>query len=199
MGDVTELLRRWRDGDPNALGQITEAIYEELRRIAGHYLRNERPGHTLQATVLVHELYLRLDSVRGIDWETRAQFFSVVATLMRNILVDHARKRSARKRGIRLRRSPEVLGGAGAEQFATNIDVLAVHEALDRMTTGYPDEVRLVELRFFGGLEVAEAARVLGVSLTTAERQWRFAKAWLRDEISGRHERGSAIENPANI
>jgi RNA polymerase sigma-70 factor (ECF subfamily) len=187
MGDLTELLQQWRCGDPNALRKVTEAIYEELRRMAAHYLRNERPCHTLQATVLVHEVYLRLDSVQEIDWKTRSHFFSVVATLMRNILVDHARKRNARKRSAWMRMAPQGLSESWTEQPATDVDVLAVHEALDKMMAQHPNEARLVELRFFGGLDVIEAARIIGTSRSTVERQWRFARAWLRDEISGQH------------
>ena len=187
MGDLTELLQQWRSGDPNALRKVTEAIYEELHRMAAQFLRKERPGHTMQATVLVHEVYLRLDSVQEIDWKTRAHFFSVVATLMRNILVDHARRRNARKRSARMRMASAGLSESWVEQPATDVDVLAVHAALDKMTAQYPNEARLVELRFFGGLEVPEAARILGASRSTVERQWRFARAWLRDEIAGRH------------
>jgi len=177
MGDITELLQRWHNGDPAALNELTNQVYQELRRMAAHYLRTERPNHTMQATALVHEVYLRLDAMQEFDWHTRAQFFSMVATLMRNILVDHARKRNAQKRALPL---DPPSGG----DLATDVDVLAVHLALDKMQAQFPREARVVELRFFGGLDGAEAARVLEVSLSTVERQWRFARAWLRNEIA---------------
>jgi RNA polymerase sigma-70 factor, ECF subfamily len=176
--DITVLLHEWKSGDAAALSRVTDLVYQDLRRLASHYLRKERPDHTLDATELVHEVYLRMQGLQHVDWQTRADFLSMVARLMRNILVDHARRRSAIKR-----RAPEECDFP--EVVASNeIDVIAVHEALERMASEYPRAAQVVELRFFGGLEAAEAAEVLRVSLSSVERDWRFAKAWLRDAIT---------------
>jgi RNA polymerase sigma-70 factor, ECF subfamily len=175
--DITGLLHDWKSGDEAALSRVTDVVYQDLRRLAAHYLRQERPEHTLDATELVHEVYLRMRSLQHVDWQTRVDFLSMVARLMRNILVDHARRRLAMKR-----RAPE--GGEEPSVEATGIDVLAIHEALERMTSEFPRAARVVELRFFGGLEAEEAADVLQVSLSSVERDWRFAKAWLRDAIT---------------
>lgn len=181
MGDITGLLQEWRSGDPGALAKITALIYDDLRRLAAHHLKNERAVQTLGPTALVHEVYLRIQSVRTIDWKTRAQFLSVVAGLMRNVLVDHARKRLA------LKRSGPDLGRPQIDLWleSTVIDVLAVDVALNKLSVEFPRVGRIVELRFFGGLDGPEAAKVLNTSLSTVEREWRFARAWLRDEING--------------
>jgi RNA polymerase sigma-70 factor (ECF subfamily) len=181
MGDITGLLQEWKSGDPAALGRITALIYDDLRRLAAYHLKNERAALTLGPTVLVHEVYLRIQSVRTIDWKTRAQFLSVVAGLMRNVLVDHARKRLALKRASPDVRRPQI----DFRSESTVIDVLAVDEALDKLSAQFPRAGRIVELRFFGGLDGPETAKVLNTSLSTVEREWRFARAWLRDEING--------------
>jgi RNA polymerase sigma factor (TIGR02999 family) len=178
--EITGLLREWRSGDPGALATITAVIYEDLRRLAAHHLKDERPGHTLQATALVHEVFLRIHPMQDVDWQTRAHFLAVITNVMRNILVDHARRRIARKRSV-----PEEGRRNILRPEATDIDIVAIHLALDKMSAHFPRAARVVELRFFGGLDAAEAAEVLEVSLTSVERDWRFARAWLRDEIDG--------------
>ena len=183
--NITSLLLRWRHGDQAALPDITDAVYRELRRLAGAMFRHESEGHTLQPTALVHELYLQLPDMQDFDWKSRAQFFSVAARMMRNILVDHARRRRAAKRG-------------GGEKSITlpdigkafNLDVLAVNDALDRFATEHVRQAQVVELRFFGGLTADESVEVLrqqgtDCSLRTVERDWRFARAWLQDAIAG--------------
>jgi RNA polymerase sigma factor (TIGR02999 family) len=178
---VTYWLQQWRLGDPGALEKITDAVYRDLRRIAGHYLSGERPDHTLEATALVHEMYLQAASIREIDWKARGQFLSMAAQTMRRILIDHARRRRASKR----QHTPE--GDCFSRQcMGFDFDVLAIHEALEKMETSYPRHVRIVELRFFGGLESPEIATALEISLSTVERSWRFAKAWLQNELSAR-------------
>ena len=178
--EITGLLQEWKSGDPGALARITAVIYEDLRRLAAHHLKEERPEHTLQATALVHEVYLRIHPMQDVDWQTRAHFLAVVTNVMRNILVDHARRRIARKRSV-----PEEPCACTLGPDATNIDIVAIHLALDKMSAHFPRAARVVELRFFGGLDAEEAAGVLGVSLSSVERDWRFARAWLRDEIDG--------------
>ena len=179
MMDITGLLQQWKSGDAVALAKVTDLVYDDLRRLAGHYLKEERPGHTLGATALVHEVYLRLQALNEVDWQTRSDFLALVARLMRNILVDHARRRNALKRQAPEPQTSEPLTPGPA------IDVIAIHEALEQMSSKFPRVARVVELRFFGGLEATEAAAALGVSLSSVERDWRFAKAWLRDAIVG--------------
>ena len=178
--EITGLLQEWKSGDPGALARITAVIYEDLRRLAAHHLHGEAPGNTLQATALVHEVYLRIHPMQDVEWQTRAHFLAVVTTVMRNILVDHARRRIARKRCV-----PEERRRAILRQNATDTDVVAIHLALDKLSVPYPRAARVVELRFFGGLDAAEAAGVLGVSMSSVERDWRLAKACLREEIFG--------------
>lgn len=184
-GDITLCLQNWRGGDEHALSQLTAAIYRELRRLAGALFAGESSGHTLQPTALVHELYLQLPGIQHIDWQSRAQFLNVAARMMRNILVDHARKRQAAKRG----------GGAdplivepSIEDRALRADVLIINDALERFGENYPRQSHVVELRFFGGLTVEETAEVLSAtgvecSLRTVERDWTFARAWLQNAI----------------
>ncbi len=174
---VTVWLQLWRDGDDQALQQVTDLVYRDLRRLAAHYLRNESNADTLQPTALVHEAYLHLSSIREIDWKGRGQFISVIAQMMRRILVDHARARKAAKRG------GSRTGELPAEQEGIRIDVLAVDQALDRMSLLYPRSAHVVELRFFGGLEFREISAAMDLSLTTVEREWRFARAWLQDAM----------------
>jgi RNA polymerase sigma factor (TIGR02999 family) len=179
--DVTQMLRAWGRGDEQVLDELIPVVYGELRRQAARYMRRERRGHAMQTTELVHEAYLRLMDQRGLSWQNRAHFFGIAAQLMRRILVDHARMRGAAKRG---RGEVTVALEEGmAVSPARDIDVLALDEALDRLTALDPQQVRVVELRYFGGLNVDETAEVLGVSPRTVKRDWRVAKAWLRQEI----------------
>jgi RNA polymerase sigma factor (TIGR02999 family) len=171
----------WNAGDQQALDRLTPLVYEELRRQAARYLRRERAGHTLQTTALIHEAYLRLVDAKDVHWESRTHFFAIAANLMRRILVDHARRRDADKRGgsqVQVQ-----LDEALAVADATNVDLLAINEALDRLAMIDPQQARVVELRFFGGLSVDEAAAALGVSPKTIKRDWSVARAWLRREI----------------
>ena len=157
---------------------MTRLVYTDLRRLAAHYLRDEAPGHTLQATALVHELYLRISSLQAKDWNGRGHFISVAAQMMRRILVDHARKRQSAKRDHRQ-------GTRVDSANAPVLDVLAVHRALDKLAVEYPRHASIVELRFFGGLDAPEIAQALDLSLRMVERDWHFAKAWLQHEVSG--------------
>lgn len=180
---VTEVLAQWSRGDRSALDRLVPLIYPELRRIAGRQLRHERSDHTLQPTALVHELFLQLVDQRSATWENRTQFFAVAARLMRRILVDHARGREALKRGggaTRLALEPE---GADAMVDPVAAEVLAVDQALGRLAARDPDQARMVELRFFGGLSVEETAHVMERSARTIKREWRIAKAWLYREL----------------
>jgi RNA polymerase sigma factor (TIGR02999 family) len=182
---VTQLLVEWGGGDRAALDRLLPLVFDELRRLAASYLRRERAGHTLQPTALVNEAYLRLVDQEGAQWQNRAHFFGIAANLMRQILVDHARQRSADKRGgSQLRR----LSLTQAERLVKQeeLDVLALNEALERLAEFDPQQARIVELKFFGGLTIEETAEVLGVSHATVEREWKLARAWLRRELSDR-------------
>jgi RNA polymerase sigma factor (TIGR02999 family) len=176
-GSVTQLLLAWREGNRAALEDLIPVVYPELRRIAGRYLRRERVGHTLQPTALVHEAYLKLFDQDRADWQNRAQFFGVAAQLMRRILVDHAREHAAAKRGGGVR--PVTLVDVAGALSPRGINVIALDEALTRLTTLYPEQGRLVELRYFGGLTIEETGEVLGLSPATVKRQWIVARAWL--------------------
>jgi RNA polymerase sigma factor (TIGR02999 family) len=180
---VTQLLVRWREGDQRALDELMPLVYEELRRLAAHYMRGERPGHTLQTSALVNEAYLRLAAHEEIQWQDRAHFFAVAAQAMRRILVDHARRRGNLKRGggaLRVALDEALI--VSAERMA---EVVALDDALARLAEIAPRKSQLVELRFFGGLSIEEAAEVLGVSPGTVMRDWTFVKAWLRREVAG--------------
>jgi RNA polymerase sigma-70 factor (ECF subfamily) len=182
---VTLWLEKHRAGDPRALDTVTDLVYNELRRLAGYYLRTERPDHTLQATALVHEVYLRLSSVTGAEWENKAQFVAMATQMMRRILVDHSRRRKAQKRGNGLRVPMPGIDPAAPEAP----DVEAVDAALDRLRDLHPRKAQVVELRFFGGLNPQEIAQVLQSTGTetsprTVERDWRFARAWLENELA---------------
>lgn len=183
--DVTSLLVRWSEGDQQALEQVLPLVYGELRRIASNQLRRERKDHTLAPTALVNELYLRLVDQRRTSWQNRAHFFGLAAQLMRRILVDYARTRSAGKRGGGVARIPldEVLDGDALPDDSGVADVLAIDDALERLASIDPDQARIVELRFFGGLNVDEIAAVLGRSPRTVKREWRLARAWLYREL----------------
>ena len=175
---ITFWLQQWQGGSEEALDQLTRLVYSDLRRLAQRFLAGENPGNTLQATALVHELYLRLGSVREMDWNGRRQFISVAARMMRRILIDHARKRRAAKREA-------VPAIAFAGPLRTDPDVLDVDCALTKFADEFPRHGRVVELRFFGGLDLPEIARIMDLSLRTVERDWQFSKAWLQNELSG--------------
>ena len=181
---ITQLLEAWSQGRRDALDRLVPLLYEDLRRLAAGYMRHESPGHSLQPTALVHEAYVRLIDQRQVHWRNRAHFFGVAAGLMRRILVDHARTRRADKRGGGWDRvtlvEDQVAGGA------QEIDLLALHEALERLAALDPRQERIVELRYFGGLTIEEAAEVVGISEATVVRDWTIAKAWLRADLSAR-------------
>lgn len=175
---VTFWLQQWQTGSEDALDQVTRLVYQDLRRLAQSYLRDESQAHTLQATALVHEFYLRLSSVKEIDWKGRGQFIAVAAQVMRRILIDHARMRRAAKRDS-AREQPSAPGASPSDP-----DVLDVDRALDRLAAIYPRHAKVVELRFFGGLDAPEIAQIMDLSLRTVERDWHFSKAWLQNELS---------------
>lgn len=180
--EITQLLVSWSNGDQAAATKLMPLVYNELRRLAKSYLRRERLNHTLQPTELVHEAYLRLVDQQSVSWQNRAQFFGMAATLMRHILVDHARERRAAKR----QGKDYALSLSQADRFSRQPDVnlLALDDALKDLAAIKPQHSRIVELRFFGGLTIEETAAVLGISHATVEREWSFARAWLRREIS---------------
>jgi RNA polymerase sigma factor (TIGR02999 family) len=179
--NVTALLAEWSSGNTNALEQLLPLVYGELRRIAARQLRRERAGHTLQPTALVHEVYLRLVDQRQADWQNRAHFFGVAARIMRRILVDHVRRQTAGKRGGGVR----CVSIDDAQEIAAagEMPIVALDQALSRLQEMDPDLAKMVELRAFGGLTIDEAAHVLDVSPSTAKRDWRTAKAWLKREM----------------
>lgn len=180
-GQVTQLLERWSLGDQSALDELTPLVYNELRHVAEAYLRRERPDHTLQATALVNEAYLRLIGHKQGRWQGRKHFYGIAARLMRQVLVEHARKHKAEKRGG----GRVVVTLDHYEDVADNpeVDILAVHEALQRLARFDEQQARIVELRFFGGLSIEETAETLGVGHATIEREWAMARAWLRNEL----------------
>ena len=180
--DVTALLIEWSRGDQSALERLLPLIYDECRRIASRQLRHEHRQHTLDPTGLVHEAYLRLVDQRSATWENRAQFFGVVARVMRRILVDYARARFAKKRGGgAVLVSLEAAADESGEPRVA--DIVAIDDALERLAARDADQVRIIELRFFAGLSVEETARVLDRSPRTVKREWRLAKAWLYREL----------------
>jgi RNA polymerase sigma-70 factor, ECF subfamily len=192
-GDVTEReqiaadLVAWVNGDAAARDRLVPLVYQELRRLAHHYMRGERQGHTLQTTALVNEVYLRLAGVDGLRWRDRAHFFAMAATLMRRVLVDYARQRMRDKRGA----------GVSVTSLDENVlapqpavDVVALDEALERLAAVDPQQSRVVELRFFAGLSVKETAEALGVSPATVKRDWATAKLWLFNELRGDDDAG---------
>ena len=181
-GDITVLLAELGAGNRTAESRLMPLVYAELRRLAGRYMRRERPDHTLQPTALVHEAYLRLVGQREISWQNRAHFFGVAAQLMRRILVDHARAHRAEKRGGHETKIALEEGLAFAQ--GKSADLLALDEALTRLAQQDPRQCRAVELRFFAGLSEDEVAEVLGISTRTLKRDWRVARAWLYKEIA---------------
>jgi RNA polymerase sigma-70 factor, ECF subfamily len=183
--DVTQLLLAWGAGDQAAGERLLPAVYAELHRQAARAMRRESNEHTLQATALVHEAYLRLVDQRRVVWRNRTHFFAVAAQLMRRILVDHARERKAAKRGGGVQQIALTdVEPAAAPAAQEGVDVLALHEALERLAALDPDQARLVELRYFGGLTIEETAEALDVSAATLKREWAIARAWLRRELS---------------
>lgn len=179
--EITDLLRAWTGGDRAALDRLTPVVYDELRRMARRYTRNERAGNTLQTTALVNEVYLRLVDVKNVDWQHRAQFFAISAQMMRRILVDAARARGSQKRGGGMERinvDEVAIVSTGPEESITALD--AALEALARLA---PRQAKVVELRYFGGLSDQETAEVMKTSTRTIERDWRFARAWLMREL----------------
>jgi len=181
-GDITRLLIELKSGRREAESELFPIVYNELRRLAKNYLRQERRDHTLQATALVHEAYLRLVHQHQVDWQDRAHFFAFAATLMRRILVDHARSLNASKRaGGRQRVALESVILFSEEQSG---DLLALDEALNRLTTWDARQSRIIELRFFSGLSIEETAEVLGLSVRTVKRDWSMARAWLHGELT---------------
>lgn len=182
-GDVTQLLRQLRAGQPDAADQLVPLIYRELRHIAGAQMARERPGHTLQATAVVHEAYMRLAGEQDIEWQSRAHFFGIAARTMRRVLLDYARQRHAGKRGGL---------GAGKVDLDAELligddrleDVVALDQVLTRLSEMDEEQGRIVELRFFAGLNVEETAEAMGISPRTVKREWRLARAWLERELA---------------
>ena len=180
--DISRLLRAWSDGDQSALNGLTPIVYEELHRLAHHYMERERPGHTLQTTALVNEAYMRLVNYKRMKWQGRAHFFAVAAQVMRRILVDHARTHNIKR-------------GAGVQHIALDdvavvsadrtADLVALDDAMNALARLDPRKVQIIEMRFFGGLSVDETAEVLKVSPATVRRDWSIAKFWLYRELSG--------------
>jgi RNA polymerase sigma factor (TIGR02999 family) len=186
--EITELLKAWGSGDAAALDQLTPLVYDELRRLASRYMRNERAGNTLQTTALVNEAYLRLVDAKRVAWQDRVHFFAVSAQMMRRILVDAARARGSAKRGGQVKRVnhsaafnldeiPDVSTGRDRE-------LVAIDDALNTLAEMDPRKARVIELRFFGGLSVEEAAEILKISPQSVMRDWKLAKAWLTRELS---------------
>ena len=189
-GAITQWLLDWGKSDKPALDQMLPVVYEELHRLASGYLSREAPGHTLQPTALIHEAYLRLVDQRRVDWRNRAQFLGVAASMMRRILVNHARDRAARKRGG----NPERVSLSLVESPSgrPDIELIALEDALQRLAALDERKGRVVELKFFGGLTTEEIAEVLQVSGATVEREWAFARAWLYDAVEGSGGDGEA-------
>jgi len=180
---VTHLLKAWSDGDQEALGDLTSKVYFELRRMAAKYMRKERPGDSLQATALVHEVFLRLVEVDNVSWQDRAHFFAVSANMMRRILVDRARAKNMTKRGsgavhVNFDDAPEIASGS------RNREMVAIDDALNELDKIDPRKAKVVELRFFGGLSVEETAEVLKISPQSVMRDWKMARAWLLTELA---------------
>jgi RNA polymerase sigma factor (TIGR02999 family) len=178
MSQVTELLRDWSAGRQEARDELLHLVYEPLRAIAERHLHREREGHTLQPTALVHELYLRLVDQRSVEWHDRAHFFAVSAQVMRRILVDHARRRKSDKRGGGM--VPVTIDAAFEVAIVENFDVVALDSALEGLEKVFPQQAKLVELRFYGGLTIDETAAVMGISAATVSREWTMARAWLK-------------------
>jgi RNA polymerase sigma-70 factor (ECF subfamily) len=180
--EVTQLLVDWGNGNQAALDRLMPLVYTELRQLAHRYMRRERPGHTMQTTALIHEAYLRLVDQNQVRWQHQAHFFGIAARLMRQILIEHAHSHTRAKRGGGV--GTLALDEAAIVSQARATELLALDDALERLATIDPRKSQVVELRFFGGLSVEEAAQVLNIAPNTVLRDWRMAKAWLRREIS---------------
>lgn len=181
VAEISALLSAWSDGDGSALEKLTPVVYNELHRLARRYMKQERPGHSLQTTALVNEAYTRLVDYKRMRWQNRAHFFAVSAQLMRRILVEHARRRNSKRgRGVKHISLEEatVVGRQG------EMDLLALDEAMKRLAQLDPRKEEVIEMRFFGGLSVEETAEVLKVSAATVKREWRAARAWLYRELT---------------
>ena len=179
--DVTDLLRAWRAGGEEASQELLATIYGTLKRIAASQMRKERATHTLQTTALVNEAYLRLLDQQRVDWQDRAHFFGLAATMMRRILVDHARARNAQKRQL----PDDGEGLAITSAGLPDVDLLDLDRALETLAAGFPRQARVVELRYFAELEIEEIADVLEISAATVKRDWQFARVWLKAELGG--------------
>lgn len=181
--DITQMLIELTDGNTEVVNQILPRIYDELRKLASGYLRRERADHTLQPTALVHEAYMKLIDQKKVHWQNRAHFFGIAAQVMRRILLDHARKHNADKRGGEAEKLPieeEIL----VVSHEKSAELIALDEALETLSKMDPQKAKIVELRYFGGLSIEETAEVMGVSVPTINRQWRMAKAWLYGQIA---------------
>ena len=190
---VTQLLRAWRQGDAAALDQLVPVVYQKLRRLARHHMAGQRPGHTLQATALVNEAYMRLVDCEQVNWKDRAHFFAISARMMRRVLVEFARSRQYQKRGAGARKTSLDEGVIASPQRGQ--DLVALDDALQALAAEYPRQAQVVELRFFGGLNVEETAEVLHVSAITVMRDWQLAKVWLARELKKRDSNaGGTIE-----
>jgi RNA polymerase sigma-70 factor (ECF subfamily) len=180
--DISSLLRAWSAGDQSALERLTPIVYDELHRLARRYMKRERPGHSLQTTALVNEAYMRLVGYTRMQWQNRAHFFAVSAQLMRRILVEHARRQNLKRGGGVEHISLDETALLGVDQ---DVDLVALDDAMNALARLDPRKVKVVEMRFFGGLSVEESAEVLNVSPVTVKRDWRAAKAWLYRELTG--------------
>jgi RNA polymerase sigma factor (TIGR02999 family) len=196
MGDTgpfTTLLTEWRAGDEKAGQELIKTAYKELRQLASYYLQNERPGHTLQPTALVHELYLKLFGTTAVTWQDRSHFFAVAAQQLRRLLIDHARAKQAGKRGGGMKVSlNDVQGWSGSPEE----NLIELNEALSKLETLDPRAARVVELRFFGGLQENEAAEALGISVATLKRDWKFARTWLASQLMTAADGSSPTDKP---
>jgi len=192
-GEVTRLLQRWSDGDASALDALWPLVYDDIRRMAGRQVAGERSAHTLQATALVNEAFMRLAGQRALQWQRREQFLALAAQIMRRVLVDYARQRNAQRRGDGARpfsihdtwAAQEVEQRQALDAFHDeSVDILAIDDALNRLKAVDEPQGRIVELRYFGGLTLEETASVVGISLASVKREWAMARAWLRRELS---------------
>ena len=183
-GALTPLLVRWEAGDHDALIELMPAVYDELRRVASHHLAGERAGHTLAPTALVHEVYLRLGSYENISWQNRAHFFAMASKIMHRVLVDHARKRKAAKRGGD-ESAVTLFESRHGDSRIEEVDLIALDDALTKLEALDERQCQVVQMRYFGGLGNDEIATVLGVSVATVKRDWSVARVWLRRALSG--------------
>ena len=196
-GDITRLLARWSDGDEEAFRALVPLVYDELKRLAEHYLRDERRDHTLQPTALVHEAYMRLAGAREPALKNRTHFYGAAAQVMRRVLVDHARHRRALKRQVP-GADPLWVGTALGQGEDTRVDLVALDEALSKLAAFAPDRATIVELRYFGGLSIDETAEYLGIGSATVKRRWDYARAWLYRALGGDKPAREAAQAPGS-